>query len=824
MTKIVLLACALLAVPVRAQDGGAEKVDFARDVLPILKASCHKCHGPEKPKGQLRLDVKAAALKGGVSGRAILPGKASESLLVKLLLEPDEDARMPQKAPALAPEKVELIRKWIDEGAEWPESASAEAKLARHWAYVKPVRPPLPAVKERSWARNPIDAFVLARLEKEGLAPSPEASKETLIRRATLDLVGLPPSPEEVDAFLADARPDAYERVVDRLLESPHYGERWARPWLDLARYADTNGFNFDSRRTMWKYRDWVIDALNRDMPFDRFTVEQIAGDLLPDATLEQQIATGFHRNTLTNEEGGVDKEEARWETLLDRAHTTATVWLGSTLACAQCHNHKFDPFSQKDYYRFLAFFDNCDEPRIELLSAEQQAERKSLRGELAREEAELRKAPQLPAHVVKALDIAIDKRTNTNRNDLVTYYRAQAPAELKTLAAKLLELNIALEKLDVATALVLREKASKEPPSTHLRIKGGFTNVGEKVEAGVPASLHPLPEGAFPNRLALARWLVSAENPLTARVAVNRFWDLFFGRPIVESPEDFGTQGAPPVHPELLDWLAVEFMGTPSTRAPSGTSLRASWSMKSIHRTIATSAAYRQSSRVTPALLERDPYNRLLARGPRFRMEAEMIRDVLLAASGLLSPKIGGPSVFPLQADTSGVIAINKVDTSWSPSPGDDRYRRGLYTHWRRTALFAAFATFDAPSRECCSVRRPRTNTPLQALSGLNDPASFEAARGLARRVMTEAGATPERAALAFRLATGRRPDPGERARIEAAFERERERFAGDLASAKAVFTGWRITQPDARVPEYAAWALVANVLLNLDETLTKE
>jgi hypothetical protein len=805
MTKIVFLTCVLLAAP---QDGGADKLDFARDVLPILKASCHKCHGAEKPKGQLRLDAKALAMKGGVSGKAILPGNSKESLLVKLLLEPDEEARMPQKAPALAPEKIALLGRWIDEGAEWPDSASAEVRESRHWAYVKPVRPALPAVKTPGWVRNPIDAFVLARLEREGLRPSPEAPRETLVRRVTLDLTGLPPSPDEVDAFVADGD---YERLVERLLASPHYGERWARPWLDLARYADTNGFNFDSRRTMWKYRDWVIDALNRDLPFDRFTIEQIAGDLLPGAGLDQQIATGFHRNTLTNEEGGVDKEEARWETLLDRVHTTATVWLGTTIACAQCHNHKYDPFSQRDYYRLLAFFESSEEPRIELLTAEQQEERKRLRADLKREEAELLKVPGLAAHLVKALETALEKRTNTDRNNLVTYYRAQAPAELKALASRLLALSQALDKLDVATALVLREKPSKEPPSTHVRIKGGFTNVGEKVSAGTPASLHPLSEGAFPNRLALARWLVSPENPLTARVAVNRFWDVFFGRPIVESAEDFGTQGVPPSHPELLDWMAVEFM-------------EAGWSMKSIHRTIALSATYRQSSRVEPALLERDPLNRLLARGPRFRMEAEMIRDVMLAASGLLSRKVGGPSVFPLQADTSGVIAINKVDTSWSPSPGEDRFRRGLYTHWRRTAPFAAFATFDAPSRECCTVRRPRTNTPLQALSGLNDPAAFEAARGLARRVMLEAASTAERAALAFRLATGRRPGEGERARIAAAFESERASFARDLAAARAVFKGWTIPRPDAEMPDFAAWAMVANVLLNLDETLSKE
>jgi hypothetical protein len=785
------------------------KVDFARDIEPIFKATCLKCHGAEKPKGQFRIDSKPHALKGGISGTAIVPGKGAASNLVKLLLLDDPDERMPRKTAALPKEKIDLIRRWIDEGAAWPDAAGA-GRVERHWAYVKPVRPEMPKVKNSAWVRNPIDAFILARLEKEGLAPAPEAPKETLLRRVSLDLTGLPPSPAETDAFLADASPGAYEKAIDRLLASPHGGERWARPWLDLARYADTNGFNFDTRRTMWKYRDWVIDALNRDMPFDRFTIEQVAGDLLPDATLEQKIATGFHRNTMTNEEGGTDPAEARWETLIDRTNTTAAVWLGATFACSQCHNHKYDPFSQKDFYRFLAFFEGSDEPKIELLTPEQVAERKRLREELVREEKELKKN-ELPAHIVKAIETPIEKRTNTNRNDLVIYCRAQAPADLKPLTTKILDLNTALEKLDGGTALVLHERASKEPPSTNVRIKGGFTNVGEKVEAGVPASLHSLPGGAPQNRMGLAQWLVSPENPLVARVVVNRFWGEIFGRPIVESPEDFGTQGLPPTHPELLDWLATEFMGQ-------------KWSMKTIQKTIVMSATYRQASRVTATLYERDPYNRLLARGPRFRMDAEMIRDAMLTESGLLSRKVGGPSVFPLQCDMSGVVAINKVDTSWAPSEGEDRYRRGLYTHWRRTAPYAAFMAFDAPSRECCTVRRQRTNTPLQALSALNDPAFFDAARGLARRILAESkGDVRERASYGFRLCTARTPEPVEVDRLTRAFEAERGHFSRDAKAARAVFKGSAV--PDEKdLAETAAWTLIANVLLNLDETLTKE
>ena len=805
-TSVAVLA---LFAALQVQEGAPpRKVDFVRDIQPIFKASCVECHGPEKPKARFRLDSKAHALQGGIGGKSILPGKGAESPLVHLLQSTDPEERMPRKAPPLAKAQIDLIRAWIDQGAEWPDAASANAKIEHHWAYVKPSRPALPQVKDPSRIRNPIDVFLLARLDKEGLTYSPEAARETLIRRVTLDLVGLPPTIAEVDAFVADSSPDAYDRLVDRLLASPRYGERWARPWLDLARYADTNGFNFDSRRTMWKYRDWVIDALNRDLPFNQFTLEQIAGDLLPNATMDQRIATGFHRNTMTNEEGGTDPEEARWETLIDRVNTTSAVWLGTTFACAQCHNHKYDPFTQKEFYQFLAFFESCEEPKIELLTNEQLAQRKELRAKIGREEDALKKA-SLPEHVAKALKIAIEKRSNTQRNDVVIFCRSQAPADLKPLTAPLLELYAELDKLDTGTALVLREKPNT-PPTTYFRIKGGFVNKGEKVHAAVPASLPPIPEGKPANRLGLAYWLVDENNPLTARVVVNRFWGEFFGRPIVESPEDFGTQSLPPTHPELLDWLAVEFMSR-------------GWSTKAVHRTIVTSAAYRQSSRMTRASTERDPYNRLVARGPRFRMEAEMIRDAMLSASGLLSSKIGGPSVFPLQADTSGVIAINKVDTGWSTSAGDDRYRRGLYTHWRRTAPFAAFSIFDAPSRENCSVRRPRTNTPLQALAALNDPAFFDAARGLALRLIKEGPADPRaRIELGFRLCTSRRPRTDEVDVLAAELRRQQARFERNPGAATAVFKGHLETPKDPVAA--AAWTMVANILINLDETLTKE
>ncbi len=748
----------LLGGVVFPQQKRPDPVDFARDVEPILRASCVKCHGPEKPKAQLRLDSKPHALKGGVGGPAILPGKGAESPLVKLLLSADPEERMPRKAEPLPREKIDLLRRWIDEGAAWPDAGAA--RLEKHWAYVKPARPRTPPAKD---APTPIDAFIRARLEKEGVAPSPEAPREKLLRRLWIDLIGLPPSPREID----DARDEPLEKIVDRLLDSPHYGERWARTWLDLARYADTNGFNFDSPRSMWRYRDWVIDALNRDLPFSDFTVEQLAGDLLPGATLEQKVATGFHRNTMINEEGGVDREEARWETLLDRVHTTATVWLGTTLACAQCHNHKFDPFTQREFYRLLAFFDHQDEVTLDFLPPEQEARRKDLKGEVSRLNA-----------VVK-----------NDRTDPVT---------MKDAKDRLARCTKELKEIEgVSTTYVLREKQTKEVPSTRLRVRGSFENVGEKVSAGVPASLHAWPEGAPLNRLGLARWLVGDENPLVARVAANRLWDQLMGRPLVESPEDFGTQGQPPLHRELLDWLAVEFMEN-------------GWSQKKLLRTIVLSATYRQSSRLTPALLEKDPYNRLHARGPRHRLDAEPIRDVALTASGLLSRKIGGPSVYPVQADMSGVTPINKVSTQWTPSAGEDRYRRGLYTYWRRTAPFAAFATFDAPSRECCTVKRQRTNTPLQALSGLNDPGFFDLARGLARRAIAEGGADDRsRIAYAFRCCTARTPVKDEIDLLEKELGREREHYRNGKGKGDA---------------ELSAWAIVANILLNLDETMSQE
>lgn len=745
------------------------RVDYLRDVQPIFRAHCYQCHSSSTHQAGLRLDLKKDALKGGISGPAILPGNSAGSLLMARVQGWGGKPRMPLGFAPLTPGQIAALRAWIDAGAPWPEG-----KARPHWAYIPPRRPPLPAVKHRSWCRNPIDYFVLARLEKEHLLPSPPASRAALLRRVSLDLTGLPPTPAELDSFLADHSPNAYEKAADRLLASPHFGERWARPWLDMARYADTNGYEKDARRSMWPYRDWVIDAFNKDMPFNQFTIEQIAGDLLPGAARSQLVATGFHRNTMINEEGGVDREEQRWLTIVDRVATTAAVWLGTTLQCAQCHDHKYDPFTQRDYYRFFAFFDHTEEPVLELATPQQEAQRAQLKARLE-ELDKLVKAPHTPK----------------NQRDQAARMEADVSAKLAAITAP--------------TTLIMREKQDGKPPSTYMHIKGAYLSRGELVTAGTPEALNPFPPDAPLNRLGLALWLTDPRNPLTARVTVNRLWETLFGRGIVETTEDFGTQGSPPSHPDLLDWLATEF-------------LRRGWSVKSMLRLMVTSATYRQSSRATPALLERDPYNRLLARGPRFRMEAEMIRDCALAAAGLLSLKIGGPSVFPLQPE--GIWQIPYNADRWVTSEGEDRYRRSLYTFWRRTSPYPQFVTFDAPSREFCTVRRIRTTTPLQALTTLNDPAFIEAARGLAGR-MQRTGSLRSGIGLGFRLCTARWPKPNELASLAKLYEAELQRYRTDLPAACAI-SGLASASPDA--PERAAWTVVANVLLNTDEFLTKE
>jgi len=781
--------------------GAEPEVRFNRDIRPILSNRCFKCHGPDLKKASLDLQSRETALAPrGKRGPAIVAGKAAQSRLIERVTASEESERMPPKGEPLTSDQIAKLRTWIDQGAKYEE----------HWAYVKPVRPPFPAVKNKAWVRNGIDYFVLARLEQEGLAPSPEADRATLIRRVSLDLTGLPPDVEEIDTFLADKSEDAYAKVVDRLLSSPHYGEHQARPWLDQARYGDTNGYEKDQRRTIWAYRDWVIDAFNRDLPFDQFTIEQLAGDLLPKATVEQKVATGFHRNTMTNTEGGTDDEEFRVAAVVDRVNTTMEVWMGTTIACAQCHNHKYDPFSQKDYYRLFAFFNSTEDrgrdvaPTLLVPDSVYAARTKAFRSEIALYTAFLKDGPTIAREAFTPL-----------------------------LQQRLAEMREQLSVFQPTTTLVLKELAKPRP--THVLVRGNHKKQGERVDPGTPARLHALKPGQPLNRLGLARWLVDGDNPLVGRVTMNRIWARYFGHGIVETGEEFGTQGELPTHPELLDYLATELV-SPSPQPsplggegekdkpspPRGEGRVRGWSLKAMHRLIVLSATYRQSSRVTPELYKRDPYNRLFARGPRFRLSAEAVRDNALGISGLLSRKVGGPSVFPYQPE--GIWFNPYSNDRWVTSSGSDQYRRGLYTFWRRTAPYAAFMAFDAPSREVTCERRPRTNTPLQALATLNDKAFVQCAAALARRMVNEAQGEKDRAVHGFRLCVARVPRDRELDLLLKLYRESLEKYRKDPAAAKEMATGGLSAPPlGMDVAELAAWTVVANVLLNLDETITK-
>jgi hypothetical protein len=695
---VLMAVCPLLS-------SGAEKVSFNRDIRPILSKNCFVCHGPDQHSRQanMRLDTRADATGANGGHAGIVPGDSAKSRIVARITHPTQP--MPPKGAGerLSDTQVQLIRRWIDEGANYD----------RHWAFEPPVRPELPEVRQSAWTKNEIDYFVLSRLEAEGLTPSPEADRYTLVRRIYLDLIGMPPFPEQAEAFIKDPSPDAYERVVDGLFNSPHYGERWASTWLDLARYADSKGYEADRLRTIWPYRDWVIRAFNENMPFDRFTLLQLAGDLLPVPSRDQLIATGFHRNTMTNDEGGTDDEEFRDAAVKDRVATTGQVWMGLTWGCAQCHSHKFDPLSHKEFYQLYAFFNQSED--------------------------------------------------SDKVND-----RPRLKLDGKT------------------TTLIMRDLPPDKRRETRIHRRGNFLDPGEPVDAAVPEAFHPLAEGAPRNRLGLAKWLVDKKNPLTARVTVNRFWARLFGAGLVETEEDFGNQGMPPSHPQLLDWLATEFM-------------RLDWDMKGIQKKIVMSATYRQSSDVTPQLLERDRFNRLLARGPRVRLDAEIVRDQMLSASGLLSTKMYGPPVMPLQPD--GVWQVVYNSDRWETSTGEDRYRRAVYTLWRRTSPYPAAMTFDAPSAEVCTMRRIRTNTPLQALVTLNDPLALEAAQHLAARVLREAGADFDaRAARAFQLCLTRPPNEHEIERLRLLHEETKRKLKDNpQATAKLLNVG-RIIYPGDR------------------------
>jgi mono/diheme cytochrome c family protein len=1008
--------CLALCLPVaqspspRAPVTPTGDVDFVRDVQPIFASACLECHNATRRRGGLRLDSKRSVFQGGKSGPEIVAGRPDESVLMRRVQGLDGKQRMPLENDALDADELALLRAWIEQGAKWPDSASDDREQ-KHWAYVAPSRPALPEVKLKSWCANAIDAFILDQLEHEGLAPSPEADRATLIRRASLDLVGLPPSIAEVEAFERDTDPRAYEKVVDRLLASPRYGERWAQAWLDLARYADTNGYEKDLPRSLWPWRDWVIRALNADMPFDEFSVKQLAGDLLPDAGDDDRIATGFQRNTLLNDEGGIDKEEFRVVAVVDRVNTTATVWLGSTLACCQCHDHKFDPFTQREYYQFFAFFNSTEdvgagnEPTLQVPSPEQKRQQEDLRANIAALAHELdiqasdpallawearvragagdvNSIPGLVRHVfadaarrpaggfvdlgrelsfergtsfsygafirpagggcvlgkiddphayrgfdlflnnarlevhivhqwpmsgikveTRALlprdegrhvfvtydgsskaagvriyvdgvaqevnvvndtldgtiqnevslklgareasgifDGAIDEvrlyerelsaeevrclftqglkalldvdeahRSERQRNSLREAFIAQSPA----LAAKrdaLVGARAQLEKLPIPTTMVMKELSP--PRATHVLQRGNFQSPGEEVSADVPAALHPFAAALPRNRLGLAKWLVDPNNPLVARVTMNRTWEAFFGSGLVATPEDFGTQGDPPTNAALLDWLATEFVAR-------------GWSQKALHKCIVMSSTYRQSSRVSPAMLEKDPLNHALGRAPRLRLDAERVRDNALAIGGLLSEKIGGPSVMPPQPDGIWADSFANFDTpdeKWVNAVGEDRWRRGLYTYLRRSAAYPSALTFDAPRRDVCVVRRSRSNTPLQALITLDDPVFVEAAIGLARRIVREPGADlAGRIRFGMKLCVARAPTTAELERLSGLYERAHERFVRDFAAATALTRQAFVDVTGLEPIELASWVVVANVLLNLDETITK-
>jgi hypothetical protein len=1008
-------------------------ISFNRDIRPILSDNCFACHGPDqkKRKAKLRLDQREGLFAKIEDRSIVVPGNRTDSALFRRITTTDADDHMPpaESGKKLTPEQINLIGRWIDEGAPWQG----------HWAFLKPERPALPSVRKEEWPRNDIDRFILAKLEASGLQPSPEASPEKLIRRASFDLTGLPPTPEEVDAYLADTTPDAYEKLVDRLLTSPRYGERMALHWLDLARYADTHGYHLDSGRDMWKWREWVIEAFNRNEPFDQFTTEQIAGDLLPNATVPQKLATGFNRNSMINFEGGAIPEEYLAQYIIDRVSTTSTVFLGLTTACAQCHDHKFDPITQKDFYGLYAYFNAVPEngldgragnaaPMIYLPSPDQQMKIAALQNAVKDGEQRLKEAlpeidaaqlvwekeakaqtqvewttldfteyksqggatltkledksiqssgtnanqdvyefvarvsqtnliavrldvvrnapppragrgrnananasasvllteieleafsvadpaqkeivkfsraladssqprfeagkaidgdtktgwavdgparekgsmawfiadkpmsfpqgaelrfrlrfqgvpPQeslgrmwmavsadpvagqterlLPSDLRETVALAEDQRGAGQKDKLQKYYRENFSALFKQKNEEIAKAqkSVADFQKTVPTSMVMEQMAN--PRDTFVLIRGQYNQRGDKVVPDVPASLHPLPKDAPPNRLGLAQWLIDPANPLTSRVTVNRFWAMVMGNGIVKTANDFGSQSESPTHPELLDWLATEF-------------IRSGWNVRHVMKLLVMSATYRQSATVTPALAERDPDNRLYARGPRFRLSAEAIRDNALAVSGLLVGKMGGPSVSPYQPPGLWEeLSARKDSKNWSAqsyvqSHGDDLYRRSMYTFWKRTSPPPSLQAFDAPDRETCTVQRDRTSTPLQALVLMNDPTYVEAARFLAQRMMTEASPTPaERITYAFRLALARRPSDAEVKVLSGLFEKQRMRFAAQPEETLKLLGIGEAKRNEALDPtELAAWTAVASMILNLDETVTK-
>ena len=843
---LVSLACLFAQDPAEPLPPAASApVDYARDVEPVLQKRCAGCHGAAQQMAGLRVD-DAGRLAG-----VLVAGKSAESKLIHRVASSKKGFVMPPMGDRLSATEIGILRAWIDQGAKMPAAVSKGTAddSSKHWSFRALRRPEVPAVKNSAWIQTPIDAFVLAKLEANGLTPSPQAKKETLLRRASLDLTGLPPTPAEIESFLADRRPDAYERMIDRLLESPHYGERWARQWLDLARYADSDGYEKDLVRPYaWRYRNWVINALNANMPFDRFTVEQIAGDLLPNATVEQRVATGFHRNVLVNREAGVDRAEARFEQDVNRANTISTVWLGLTAGCAQCHNHKFDPISQKEYYQLFAYTRGVEEADIEAplpgeigpylrTRPEYDRQRQAILDEhgipamQAPFETKLRAAVENPGadvewdfmvtefkarqdNAVKLLMTPPEARTRQQRERMSDHFLrynggpetkkgSEREKAIKEARDKIAKLNEGFTPLTHAMTVV----EDRAAPKTYIAVGGDYRSKGSEVEPGVPALTGT--EKTPRDRLEFAEWLVSAANPLTARVVVNRFWGEFFGRALVRTTEDFGTQGERPTHPELLDWLAAEFRDS-------------GWNVKALHKRIVLSAAYRQASDMGKDAAAKDPENTLLSRQTRVRLPAEAIRDSALAASGLLHTTIGGKSVRPPQP--AGIAELGYANNvKWAEDKGPERYRRGLYIHFQRTTPYPMLMNFDAPDSTVACTRRSRSNTPLQALNLLNDPVFLEAAQGLAFRTLAETPGLPAPARIehAFRLCIGRAPTESERSRLATYFDRQLGILQNEPGAALALLP----LAPEGADPvQAAALTGVGRVLLNLDEFMTRE
>ena len=977
------------------------KVSFNDEIRPLLSNSCYRCHGPDEEdrKAKLRLDTREGATKDHEGFTAISPEKIEDSELIYRIVTDDEDEMMPPpgKGERFTKEQIELFKRWIEEGAEYEV----------HWSYAKPVRPEVPQVDETMMkVRNPVDSFILSRLSKEGLSPSKEADAHTLIRRVALDLTGLPPTKAEVEAFLADESAKAYENLVNRLLAKPAFGEHWARMWLDLARYADSAGYADDPGRTIWAYRDWVIRAFNENMPFDQFTIDQIAGDLVSTPTEDQLVATAFHRNTKTNNEGGTSDEEFRNAAVVDRVNTTMATWMGTTAACAQCHTHKYDPISHAEYFQMFAIFNQSEDadrrneaPIIQVMGDQNKKQVAHISAEIAKLKKEMEPAATLDLkafaeweaalkakvgrwdvltprkmtavsganfkagsdgsvlvsgktagtddytisassklkkitaikiealaydklgsggpgrngnfvineveltsgktkasflnasstydqdkfgaasaidgnagsdsgwavggslgqdhHIVIELDKPLDgrnlelrllqrypnhalgrfrilatdsagpsmalssdtiailktspaKRSAAERAQLVAVYRKTNPSVIAD-TKKLADLKKQLAAVKPLTSVpIMRDLPKNKHRKTHIQLRGSYLSLGEEVAPGVPQVFGSLPKGSNPDRLAMAKWLVDQENPLTARVVANRFWENLFGVGIVLTSEEFGSQGERPSHPELLDWLAVEFMG-------------GGWDVKSFLRLLVTSSAYRQNSHVSDEMAALDPDNRLVARGPRVRLSAEMIRDQALAVSGLLSSKMYGVPVRPPQPNL-GLKAAFGGGTDWSTSSGEDKFRRGLYTSWRRSSPYPSMATFGAPNREVCTVRRGNTNTPLQALVTLNDPVYIEAAQALSRRMAAQKGTVAEMIKHGFQLCLSRYPNEIENSRLIALYDSTRSKYAADQKLAREMATNPIGPLPKGiDVVELATLTVVANVLLNLDETLMK-